>query len=317
MPLYISTKVYLKSPHSLTDLLPCLRLALFETGETYSKRIYIWSHTGCFFFDLSSEVIFLLFSRHLCSFFILTSSCCFIISLALCRCRRTELDVQKLWHISVSPLSQGQLLLLNSTKRCVAIYVHACVCVCVCVDVSRREIDRVANRWTGRLVVCLSSFKTHQTSPFCDYTVYLQVWKKKERKKKKWEGVSLLLSESVCCLSMWRESHVPCRAFQACLLTWWLPWEQPDSGRLCTSLLGGIVRTERRFKSEESLRVFKKKKASGKNLQTFCFFLMLKALNSTGVWCFWRFQQTCFNSGFNKDLCSIFFFLLFVQAIKF
>lgn len=184
---------------------------------------------------------------------------------------------------------------------------YLCACVCLCVCVSRREIDRVANRWTGRLVVCLSTFKTHQTSPFCDYTVYLQVWKKKERKKKKWEGVSLLLSESVCCLSMWRESHVPCRAFQACLLTWWLPWEQPDSGRLCTSLLGGIVRTERRFKSEESLRVFKKeKKHRGKTSKLFVF-LMLRALNSTGVWCFWRFQQTCFNSGFNKDLCSIFF----------
>lgn len=86
------------------------------------------------------------------------------------------------------PLPQGQpLLLLNSTKCSVAIYVHACVCVCV--DVSRREIDRVANRWTGRLVVCLSAFKTHQTLPFCDYTVYLQVWKKK-RKKEKEMGVS-------------------------------------------------------------------------------------------------------------------------------
>lgn len=178
MPLYISTKVYLKSPHSLTDLLPCLRLALFETGATYCKRIYIWSHTGLFsqslfFFYLSSEVIFLLFSRHLCSFFILTSSCCFIISLALCRCRRTELDVQKLRHISVPPPLSRAASSSSELHKTMCCYLCACVCLCVCV--SRREIDRVANRWTGRLVVCLSTFKTHQTSPFCDYTVYLQV----------------------------------------------------------------------------------------------------------------------------------------------
>lgn len=58
------------------------------------------------------------------------------------------------------------------------------MCMRVFVCVSRREIDRVANRWTGRLVVCLSTFKTHQTSPFCDYTVYLQVWKKKKERKR-------------------------------------------------------------------------------------------------------------------------------------
>lgn len=57
-----------------------------------------------------------------------------------------------------------------------------------------------------------------------------------------------MLSESVCvyererelCLSMWKESHVLCRAFQTRLLTWWLPWEQPDGGRLCNSLLRGL-----------------------------------------------------------------------------
>lgn len=197
MPLYISTKVYLKSPHSLTDLLPCLRLALFETGATYCKRIYIWSHTGLFsqslfFFNLSSEVIFLLFSRHLCSFFILTSSCCFIISLALCRCRRTELDVQKLRHISVSPLSQGQrLLLLNSTKRCVAIYVHACVCVCVCVTQGDRQGGKQMDWQTGRLLV------DFQDSPNIAFLwlhcVLASLKKKKERKRNGREWASCYL----------------------------------------------------------------------------------------------------------------------------
>lgn len=322
MPLYISTKVYLKSPHSLTDLLPCLRLALFETGATYSKRIYIWSHTGLFsqslffFFDLSSEVIFLLFSRHLCGFFILTSSCCFIISLALCRCRRTELDVQKLWHISVSPLPQGQpLLLLNSTKRCVAIYVHACVCVCV--DVSRREIDRVANRWTGRLVVCLSTFKTHQTSPFCDYTVYLQVWKKKkERKRNGREWASCYLR--ACAAWACGGSHM----FLAVLSK---PVCSPGgchgnsqtAADFAPASSGGLWEQRGGLRVRNLSESLKKKKSFGEKPPNFLFFLMLKGLNSTGVWCFWRFQQTCFNSGFNKDLCSIFFFLLFVQAIKF
>lgn len=143
------------------------------------------------------------------------------------------------------------------------------VFVCVCVTQGDRQGGKQMDWQTGRLLV---DFQDSPNIAFLWLHCVLASLKKKERKKKKWEGVSLLLSESVCCLSMWRESHVPCRAFQACLLTWWLPWEQPDSGRLCTSLLGGIVRTERRFKSEESLRVFKKKKASGKNLQTFCFF---------------------------------------------
>lgn len=177
------------------------------------------------------------------------------------------------------------------------------VFVCVCVTQGDRQGGKQMDWQTGRLLV---DFQDSPNIAFLWLHCVLASLKKKERKKKKWEGVSLLLSESVCCLSMWRESHVPCRAFQACLLTWWLPWEQPDSGRLCTSLLGGIVRTERRFKSEESLRVFKKKKLRGKTSKLFVF-LMLKALNSTGVWCFWRFQQTCFNSGFNKDLCYIFF----------
>lgn len=79
----------------------------------------------------------------------------------------------------------------------------------------------------------------------------------------------------------------PRRAFQACLLTWWLPWEQPDSGRLCTSLLGGIVRTERRFKGEESLGVFMKKNTKTSTLKGRKHSkLALTVVNSTEDVCF-------------------------------
>ncbi len=45
------------------------------------------------------------------------------------------------------------------------------------------------------------------------------------------------------CLCVWAcgESHMfpPCSP--ACLLTWPLPWEQSDSGRLCTDVLRGFT----------------------------------------------------------------------------
>lgn len=157
-------------------------------------------------------------------------------------------------HLSCPPVGQPPPLLLHSTVQ------RACLCVCVTESEGERQTHthRVVNRRTGRLVICLSAFRLTKHRRFfffffCDYTVYFQVWIK--------GGSSPpVIWECVLCLSMWRESNVPRHAFQACLLTWWLPWEQPDSGRLCTSLLGGIVRTERRFKGEESLWVFILKK---------------------------------------------------------
>lgn len=278
MPLYISTKVYLKSPHSLTDLLPCLRLALFETGATYSKRIYIWSHTGLFSQSLFFFFWFVIRGNlpSLLQTFVWLFHSHLLLLLYHLSC---PLPLQENWtwcsevmtHLSFPPPSRAASSSseLHKTMCC---YLCACVCLCVCGCVTQgdRQGGKQMDWQTGRLLV---DFQDSPNIAFLWLHCVLASLKKKERKKKKWEGVSLLLSESVCCLSMWRESHVPCRAFQACLLTWWLPWEQPDSGRLCTSLLGGIVRTERRFKSEESLRVFKKKKKlRGKTSKLFVFF---------------------------------------------
>lgn len=109
-----------------------------------------------------------------------------------------------------------------SASSSYALYNTVCVRVSVCVCHS----DKVADCQTGHLLACFQS-----QQPFGDYTMYRQVGIN--------EGARLL---SVClfCLSVLRESQALHRAFRACLLTWWLPWEQPDSGRLCSRLLRGL-----------------------------------------------------------------------------
>lgn len=111
-----------------------------------------------------------------------------------------------------------------STSSSYALYNTVCPRVCVSVCVSQGDI--VADCLTGHLFACFQS-----RQPFCDYTLFWQVGIN--------EGARPL---SVClfCLSVLGEAQALHRTFRACLLTWWLPWEQPDSGRLCSRLLRGL-----------------------------------------------------------------------------
>lgn len=106
-----------------------------------------------------------------------------------------------------------------------ALHNTMCVCEFVCMCHGERQTQRVVNRRTGRLVICLSAFRLTKHWLF----VTTQCTCKFE-----WRRDFFML-----CLSMWKESRVLRRPFRASQLTWWLPWEQPDSGRLCTSFLRG------------------------------------------------------------------------------
>lgn len=56
-------------------------------------------------------------------------------------------------RLSCPPPGQPPLLLLRSTMPCV------CVCAFVCMCHRERQTQRVVNRRTGRLVICLSAFR--------------------------------------------------------------------------------------------------------------------------------------------------------------
>lgn len=130
---------------------------------------------------------------------------------------------------------------------------HNTVCVCH----RDRQIRRVVNRRAGRLVICLSAFSLSKL-----HCVLASLNK----------GGSLLLSESVCVYERERalSEHVegvtcslPCFPNPSAHLVvamgtarWRQTLQQPPEG---------IVRTETRFKGEESLWGFREK------LQTFGF----------------------------------------------
>lgn len=188
------------------------------------------------------------------------------------------------------------------------------VSVCVCVTQGDRQGGKQMDWQTGRLLV------DFQDSPNIAFLwlhcVLASLKKKRERKRNGREWASCYLR--ACAAWACGGSHM----FLAVLSK---PVCSPGgchgnsqtAADFAPASLGGLWEQRGGLRARnlsESLK--KKKKLRGKTSKLFVF-LMLKALNSTGVWCFWRFQQTCFSSGFNKDLCSIFFFLLFVQAIKF
>lgn len=125
---------------------------------------------------------------------------------------------------------------------------HNTVCMYVTQGESDTESGIQTNCQTARLLVC---FQTCNMLLFCDHTVYLQVWKK--------VGVHLLLFVCVFCLSMCAVVTFPLPRFPSLSAHLVVAMGTARQRQTLQQPPEGIVRTERRFKGEESLWGFREK----------------------------------------------------------